>query len=138
MTVFRSITLANRGDATYRVDRRKPLLDSLRENGVDLPYGCKYGGCITCAAKLIAGEVNQKAQVALPPLITSTTIRPIIPAPIAMLSKCLAGSRIGAPDMLPFSFANAITEPVKVRAPMAEPSASSIRDAVASRCPRSN
>tara|TARA_E500000331_G_scaffold1364_1_gene1351 strand:+ start:117 stop:416 length:300 start_codon:yes stop_codon:yes gene_type:complete len=41
------------------------LLDSLREHGVDLPYGCKYGGCITCAAKLIDGEVDQRRQVAL-------------------------------------------------------------------------
>ena len=47
------------------MDQRKPLLDSLRAQGVDLPYGCKYGGCITCAAKLIKGSVNQKAQVAL-------------------------------------------------------------------------
>ena len=51
--------------SSYRVDRRKPLLDSLRDQGVDLPYGCKYGGCITCAAKLIAGKVDQRAQVAL-------------------------------------------------------------------------
>ena len=59
------VTIANRDGATYEVDHRKPLLDSLRAQGVDLPYGCKYGGCITCAAKLTAGEVNQKAQVAL-------------------------------------------------------------------------
>ena len=61
----RTITIANRGNATYAVDAKKPLLDSLRGQGVDLPYGCKYGGCITCAAKLIEGEVNQNAQVAL-------------------------------------------------------------------------
>ncbi|MGI9488720.1 MAG: 2Fe-2S iron-sulfur cluster-binding protein [Geminicoccaceae bacterium] len=60
-----TITIANRDNAVHRVDRRKPLLDSLRALGVDLPYGCKYGGCITCAAKLIEGEVNQAAQVAL-------------------------------------------------------------------------
>ncbi|MEM7061092.1 MAG: 2Fe-2S iron-sulfur cluster-binding protein [Pseudomonadota bacterium] len=60
-----TITLANRDGATYRVDRRKPLLDSLRDQGVDLPFGCKYGGCITCAAKLVEGEVDQRAQVAL-------------------------------------------------------------------------
>ena len=59
------ITLANRDGATYVVDRRKPLLDSLRDQGVDLPYGCKYGGCITCAAMLIDGEIDQRAQVAL-------------------------------------------------------------------------
>ena len=47
------------------VTGRKPLLDELRDQGVDLPYGCKYGGCITCAAKLIDGEVDQRAQVAL-------------------------------------------------------------------------
>lgn len=60
-----TITIANRNGAAYEVDARKPLLDSLRTQGVDLPYGCKYGGCITCAAKLIEGEVNQSAQVAL-------------------------------------------------------------------------
>ena len=61
----RMITVRNCDNARYEVDARKPLLDSLREQGVDLPYGCKYGGCITCAAKLVEGEVNQKAQVAL-------------------------------------------------------------------------
>ncbi|MDE0523220.1 MAG: 2Fe-2S iron-sulfur cluster-binding protein [Boseongicola sp.] len=33
--------------------------------GVELSYGCKYGGCITCAAKLTAGIVNRRRQVAL-------------------------------------------------------------------------
>jgi len=63
--MMHTITIANRGGKTYRVDSRMPLLDSLRKQGVDLPYGCRYGGCITCAAKLVSGEVNQKAQVAL-------------------------------------------------------------------------
>ena len=60
-----TITLSNRDGATFVVDHRKTLLNSLREQGVDLPYGCKYGGCITCAAKLTAGHVNQAPQVAL-------------------------------------------------------------------------
>jgi ferredoxin len=64
MTSF-TITLANRGGAAFDVDRRKPLLQSLLDHGVDLPYGCKYGGCISCAARLIAGKVDQRAQVAL-------------------------------------------------------------------------
>ena len=53
-----TITIANQDNATYQVKGRKPLLDELRDQGVDLPYGCKYGGCITCAAKLIEGEVD--------------------------------------------------------------------------------
>ena len=60
-----TITLANRGNATFEVRGRRPLLDELRDQGVDLPFGCKYGGCITCAAKLIDGEIDQRSQVAL-------------------------------------------------------------------------
>ena len=60
-----TVTISNRNNATYVVNTRRPLLDQLREEGVDLPYGCKYGGCITCAAKLTAGEVDQRRQVAL-------------------------------------------------------------------------
>ncbi|MEL7255488.1 MAG: 2Fe-2S iron-sulfur cluster-binding protein [Pseudomonadota bacterium] len=60
-----SVTIANREGAVFEVDTRRPLLDSLRDHGVDLPYGCQYGGCITCAAKLTQGDVNQDRQVAL-------------------------------------------------------------------------
>lgn len=59
------IIIANRDGATYEVDHRRTLLVSLSEQGVDLPYGCRYGGCITCAAKLVSGEVDQQGQVAL-------------------------------------------------------------------------
>ncbi|MFY0690374.1 MAG: 2Fe-2S iron-sulfur cluster binding domain-containing protein [Paracoccaceae bacterium] len=65
MTGTRTITIANRGGAVHRVASHRPLLDTLREQGVDLPYGCKYGGCITCAAKLTDGAVDQRRQVAL-------------------------------------------------------------------------
>ena len=60
-----TITLVNRQDQSFKVDPKKTLLSSLSEQGVDLPYGCKYGGCITCAARLVTGTVNQSAQVAL-------------------------------------------------------------------------
>ncbi|MBU1211562.1 MAG: 2Fe-2S iron-sulfur cluster binding domain-containing protein [Alphaproteobacteria bacterium] len=60
-----TITLANRGDSTYEVDRRRPLLATLEAQGVSLPYGCKYGGCISCAGRLLEGEVDQRAAVAL-------------------------------------------------------------------------
>jgi len=60
-----NITIANQGGDRFAVDADRPLLDSLEELGVDLPYGCRYGGCITCAAKLTSGEVDQSEQVAL-------------------------------------------------------------------------
>ncbi|KUO60069.1 MAG: ferredoxin [Alphaproteobacteria bacterium BRH_c36] len=60
-----TITLANREGRTYSVDRRRPLLATLEAQGVSLPFGCKYGGCISCAAKLLEGEVDQRAAVAL-------------------------------------------------------------------------
>ncbi len=60
-----SVTVANRGGATYVVDADRPLLDSLEDHGLVLPYGCRYGGCITCAAKLTSGRVDQDEQVAL-------------------------------------------------------------------------
>ena len=60
-----AITLANQDGQVFKVDKRKPLLNSLEAQGVSLPYGCKYGGCISCAAKLLAGEVDQRAGVAL-------------------------------------------------------------------------
>ena len=59
------VELSNKGGISFKVQPKRPLLDTLREQGVDLPYGCKYGGCITCAAKLIDGKVDQKRQVAL-------------------------------------------------------------------------
>ena len=59
------VKISNRGNVSYQVEHKLALLDSLREQGVDLPYGCRYGGCISCAAKLIDGEVDQKRQVAL-------------------------------------------------------------------------
>ena len=56
------ITILNRRNKIFEVSDRKPLLQELREQGVDLPYGCEYGGCITCAAKLIDGEVDQRSE----------------------------------------------------------------------------
>ena len=59
------ITISNQANTIFRVKGRKSLLEELLAYGVDLPYGCQYGGCITCAAKLIKGEVDQRSQVAL-------------------------------------------------------------------------
>ena len=60
-----TIMLANQGGQAFTVDGNEPLLDSLEAHGVSLPYGCRYGGCISCAAKLLGGAVDQSDGVAL-------------------------------------------------------------------------
>ena len=62
---MRTITIANRDGETFEVNSKRPILDSLRDHGVDLPFGCKYGGCITCAAKLISGKVSGYPEIGL-------------------------------------------------------------------------
>ena len=57
----------------------------------------------------------------------NSTISPTIAPKIRRLSTWRAGSRIGAPDMLPLSLAKAMIEPAKVMAPMATPRLISIR-----------
>ena len=60
-----TITLANRDGQSFEVKGDAPLLDMLEGHGISLPYGCRYGGCISCAAKLLNGEVDQSEGVAL-------------------------------------------------------------------------
>ena len=60
-----TITLANKGWQSFEVEGNAPLLNTLEAHGVLLPYGCRYGGCISCAAKLLSGKVDQSAGVAL-------------------------------------------------------------------------
>lgn len=62
-----AITLRNRGGQVLDCYGDEVLLDALEDQGVSLPYGCRYGGCVTCAAKLIAGDVDQSEGVALKP-----------------------------------------------------------------------
>ena len=59
------ITVANQGGQSFEVAAGEPLLESLEAHGLSLPYGCRYGGCISCAAKLLHGDVDQSEGVAL-------------------------------------------------------------------------
>ena len=60
-----TITLANYNGQSVAVAADRPLLETLEAHGVLLPYGCRYGGCISCAAKLLAGNVDQSTGTAL-------------------------------------------------------------------------
>ena len=46
------ITLRNRG-LVFEVGADEAILDVVEAAGLVLLVGCRYGGCITCAAKLI-------------------------------------------------------------------------------------
>lgn len=61
------VTLANRGGQTYLVDDDERILDALERQGVVLPVACRYGGCVTCAGRLVSGAVDQSVGVALKP-----------------------------------------------------------------------
>ena len=53
------------GEPRVNVLQLNLALDALEAQGVSLPYGCRYGGCISCAAKLLSGAIDQRAGVAL-------------------------------------------------------------------------
>ncbi|HEX6996423.1 MAG TPA: 2Fe-2S iron-sulfur cluster-binding protein [Gammaproteobacteria bacterium] len=59
------VTLVNRGGVSIEVREDESILDACNAQGMILPVGCRYGGCITCAAKLLSGRVVQPGATAL-------------------------------------------------------------------------
>ena len=59
-----NITLTN-SNINVEVNSEQSIYDAVLETGLQLPIGCNYGGCITCAAKLISGNVKQPGATAL-------------------------------------------------------------------------
>ena len=66
MAILKSykITLTN-SNINVEVNSDQSIYDAVLETGLQLPIGCNYGGCITCAAKLISGNVKQPGATAL-------------------------------------------------------------------------
>jgi len=58
------VQLKNAG-VTLQVAADQSIYKAALEAGVQLPIGCDYGGCITCAAKLLEGKVKQPGASAL-------------------------------------------------------------------------
>ena len=58
------VVLRNQG-MTLTVAEDQPIYEAALAAGIQLPIGCRYGGCITCAAKLISGKVRQPNATAL-------------------------------------------------------------------------
>lgn len=61
------VELVNRNKFTVAVSENEYILNAIEAAGLRLPVGCRYGGCITCAARLIEGKVDQSQAVALKP-----------------------------------------------------------------------
>ena len=81
-----------------------------------------------------ASAISQKAILASPPEAIRKAIITAMKTPSAILIAWRIGRRMGAPDILPLSFAKAITDPEKVMAPIAVPSESSNRESLC-KCP---
>ena len=58
------VELRNSG-VTLQVGADEPIYQAALDAGIQLPIGCNYGGCITCAAKLVSGRVRQPGATAL-------------------------------------------------------------------------
>ncbi len=58
------VELRNAG-VTLHVGADEPIYQAALAAGIQLPIGCNYGGCITCAARLISGRVRQPGATAL-------------------------------------------------------------------------
>ena len=58
------VELRNSG-VTLEVADDQPIYQAALTAGIQLPIGCDYGGCITCAARLVSGKVKQPGATAL-------------------------------------------------------------------------
>jgi ferredoxin len=61
------IELVNRNGFKVEVADDQYILEAIEQKGLKLPVGCRIGACITCAARLLQGEVDQPRAIALKP-----------------------------------------------------------------------
>jgi ferredoxin len=61
------IELVNRDGFRLEVAEHQYILEAIEQAGLKLPVGCRIGACITCAARLLQGEIDQPRAIALKP-----------------------------------------------------------------------
>lgn len=58
------ITLISNGQTTaFLCSESEFILQAALDQGLDLPYSCLQGWCITCAGRLLSGTVDQSASI---------------------------------------------------------------------------
>lgn len=56
------ITLVTRGaETTFPCPASEFILQAALDRGIDLPYSCLQGWCVTCAGRLLWGSVDQSS-----------------------------------------------------------------------------
>ena len=60
-----TVSFANRDWPDLEVGEDEAIIDAAEAAGHVLPIACRYGGCITCAAKMIKGAVRQPKGTAI-------------------------------------------------------------------------
>ena len=56
-------------DYTIHVPAEQTILAAATDAGIDLPYSCNAGLCITCVAKVLSGDVVQRDADVITPAV---------------------------------------------------------------------
>jgi len=82
-TTFAVMMTTPQGEFSFRCPADEFVLQAGLDQGIDLPYMCLQGWCITCAAKILQGRVDQSASrryfAAANILCSSTSISCLMP-----------------------------------------------------------
>lgn len=62
-----AVELINRDRTVIQIAADQYILAGVEQAGLQLPVGCRIGACITCAARLIRGQVEQSQARCLKP-----------------------------------------------------------------------